>query len=126
MKDPNQFKEPLFSIVLKALALLSLLTAGIYFVGLFTMDKLTENSTIADVTRIGNELTMIIIRIIVALGGAISVWWMAEVICLLAKIADGRGVGQPVPKPSRKELEAMTVPARRARDEDDGIPKYQL
>jgi hypothetical protein len=122
MKDPNRFQEPLFSIILKALAILSLLAAGIYFVSIFTTEKLPDNETIANITRLENELELRITRTTVALGSAISVWWMAEVICLLAKIADGRGA-----KPSRKELEAMMVPARRAREEDDdGIPKYQL
>lgn len=122
MNDPNRFQEPLFSIILKALALLSLLAAGIYFAGIFTIEKLPDKSTIVDITRLENALELQITRTMVTLGSAISVWWMAEVICLLAKIADGRGA-----KPSRKELEAMTVPTRRAREEeDDGIPKYQL
>lgn len=112
MKLNHKFEQPFIAIYFKALSVVCVTGA------LFAL--LASGGLAASV------------YLYVIFGCAPIMWWMGELVSLLARIASRPTASEPKgeSKPSRAELEAMLGgPAKKRKDDDDdsgGVPKYTL
>lgn len=123
----ESFKEPLFAIVLKALAIIFGIVSLLVGVGIFMAKSPAPDASAVEILAAANEARSTVnLTVTYGVAGA-ALWWMGEVIALLARIAANGGVVVPPPRETeRKKPVAPTVPKSKDRDDDSGIPKYSL
>ena len=130
-----KYEEPLVAIILKGVAILSMIGAVIYFVkGLSSdyppaersrdMEHLTEN--FGQLMQAAMVQASYFHWAFVCAGSAISLWWMGSILALLDRIAR-TGERQPATgtKPTEKVADRKPL-LRPVGDAYDEVPAYKL
>ena len=119
-------EEPLVAINLKGLAILSAVVAGAVYLSMFR-DGVPPDASPRLIAQAAADLATKQVVAFTLTGAAIMMWWMGEIVSLLAKIA-ANGAAAQVAAPG-KETHGKPVPAKEgtpklAAVEEDGV--YRL
>jgi hypothetical protein len=124
MKSIDRSDEPLVAIILKGLSILSAVGAAISYIAMFGHDLPPEASAVV-LARAAAEIAAKQIMAFTLTGAAISLWWMGEIIALLARIA-ANGAKQAAPL-SGSVVKPTPAPAKRmSMDDESDVPRYTL
>lgn len=129
MNQTARSEEPLVAIILKGLSILSTLGAVLFYIAMFRhdvpLDASAQTILTAAASVAGDQ-----VRAYTLTGTAIALWWMGEIIALLARIA-ANGSRQPEPLKSSSPQKRIAEPSsgtgsRSRRDDEDEVPRYTL
>jgi hypothetical protein len=119
-------EEPLVAIILKGLSILSALGAAIVYIAMFGHD-VNPDARPQVIARAAAEMASKQIMAFTLTGSAITLWWMGEIIALLARIAaNGARQAAVSQVAAASEPRPAAAPARRTADDDDDVPRYSL
>lgn len=122
--------EPLVAIVLKALAILAVVGAVASYAVVY-LDDAPRDAEGPAALAAGLRVAAVLGRAYTLTGSAICLWWMGEIVALLARIAANGDPGSAA-KPTRRELEALLGDRKRAEKpanseaENEVVPSYKL
>ncbi len=125
MKTKNRSEEPLVAIILKGLSILSMLGAVIFYIAMFRHDVPPDAGAEA-ILKAVVELRLTQAMAFTFTGAAIALWWMGEIIALLARIA-ANGEKQGVAARDGGTVKRGPEPVKRKlMDDGADVPRYTL
>jgi hypothetical protein len=125
MNLTDRTEEPLVAIILKGLSILSAVGAVIFYISMFRHD-VPPDASAELILKAVVELRLTQAMAFTLTGAAIALWWMGEIIALLARIAANGAKQAAVSQVAAVSKPRPAAAFTRRTHEDDDVPRYSL